>query len=53
LLVDDEKYGGKKNYRTFLGPRYIGGFADHLPVYVVFREYGQGSRVEGRIGNRE
>lgn len=38
LLVDDEKYGGKKNFRTFLGPRYIGGFADHLPVYVVFRE---------------
>ncbi len=36
LLVDDEKYGGKKNYRTFLGPRYIGGFADHLPVYVDF-----------------
>jgi len=38
LLVDDEKYGGKKNFRTFLGPRYVGGFADHLPVYVVFRE---------------
>ena len=38
LLVDDEKYGGKKSYRTFLGPRYIGGFADHLPVYVVFRD---------------
>ena len=38
LLVDDEKHGGKKNYRTFLGPRYIGGFADHLPVYVVFRD---------------
>lgn len=38
LLVDDEKYGGKKNYRTFLGPRYIGGFADHLPVYVVFKD---------------
>jgi len=38
LLVDDEKYGGKKNYRTFLGPRYIGGFADHLPVYVEFRD---------------
>ena len=38
LLVDDEKYGGKKNYRTFLGPRYIGGFADHLPVYVLFRD---------------
>ena len=38
LLVDDEKYGGKKNYRTYLGPRYIGGFADHLPVYVIFRD---------------
>ena len=38
LLVDDEKYGGKKNFRTFLGPRYVGGFADHLPVYVVFRD---------------
>lgn len=38
LLVDDEKYGGKKTFRTFLGPRYIGGFADHLPVYVVFRD---------------
>ena len=38
LLVDDEKYGGKKNYRTFLGPRYIGGFADHLPVFVIFKD---------------
>ncbi len=35
LFVADEKYGGVKAYRTFLGPRYIGGFADHLPVYVV------------------
>ncbi|MCR4964696.1 MAG: endonuclease [Bacteroidales bacterium] len=34
LLVPDEKYGGVKNYRTYLGPRYIGGFADHLPVYL-------------------
>lgn len=34
LLVPDEKYGGYKNYRTFLGPRYIGGFSDHLPVYL-------------------
>lgn len=34
LLVPDEKYGGFKNYRTFLGPRYIGGFSDHLPVFV-------------------
>lgn len=35
LFVPDEKYGGMKTYRTFLGPRYIGGYADHLPVYVV------------------
>lgn len=35
LLVPDEKFGGMKTYRTFLGPRYIGGYADHLPVYVV------------------
>lgn len=41
LLVEDEKYGGRKNYRTFLGPRYIGGFADHLPVYVEFRDGGK------------
>lgn len=34
LLVPDEKYGGMKNYRTYSGPRYVGGFADHLPVYV-------------------
>lgn len=34
LLVPDEKYGGVKTFRTFLGPRYIGGYADHLPVYV-------------------
>jgi predicted extracellular nuclease len=41
LLVEDDKYGGRKNYRTFLGPRYIGGFADHLPVFVEFRDGGQ------------
>lgn len=37
LFVPDEKYGGVKTYRTFLGPRYIGGYADHLPVYVVLQ----------------
>ena len=34
LLVPDEKYGGVKNFRTFLGPRYVGGFSDHLPVFI-------------------
>ncbi|MDR1743496.1 MAG: hypothetical protein LBR48_06710 [Dysgonamonadaceae bacterium] len=33
LLQDDEKYGGKQPFRTNLGPRYIGGFSDHLPIY--------------------
>ncbi len=37
LLVSDEKYGGMKTYRTNLGPRYVGGFSDHLPVYVLLR----------------
>ena len=34
LLVEDEKYGGKKPFRTYAGPRYLGGFSDHLPVYL-------------------
>ncbi|MDO5523123.1 MAG: endonuclease/exonuclease/phosphatase family protein [Bacteroidia bacterium] len=34
LLEDDPKFGGKRPYRTHLGPRYIGGFSDHLPVYM-------------------
>lgn len=34
LLEDDGKYYGKKPYRTNLGPRYIGGFSDHLPIYM-------------------
>lgn len=35
MVLDDEKYGGYKVFRTFLGPRYIGGYGDHLPVYVL------------------
>lgn len=34
LLEPDEKYGGVKVHRTYSGPRYIGGYSDHLPVYV-------------------
>lgn len=34
LLEPDEKYGGTKTFRTFSGPRYVGGYADHLPVYI-------------------
>lgn len=34
LLVDDDKYYGKKPSRTNSGPRYLGGFSDHLPIYL-------------------
>ena len=32
LLEKDKKYGGKKPFRTYLGPQYHGGISDHLPV---------------------
>lgn len=34
LLEKDRKYGGLKPKRTYNGIRYIGGFSDHLPVYI-------------------
>lgn len=34
LFVEDEKYGGKKLFRTYVGPKYQGGFSDHLPIYI-------------------
>ena len=34
LLEEDKKKGAMKPRRTYLGPRYLGGFSDHLPVYV-------------------
>jgi len=36
LLADDEKYGGKKPFRTYLGPKYLGGYSDHLPLVTWF-----------------
>jgi hypothetical protein len=36
LLEEDKKYGGMKPRRTYLGPRYLGGFSDHLPLVAVF-----------------
>ena len=32
LLTEDPTYGGDKPYRTYSGPRYLGGFSDHLPI---------------------
>lgn len=34
LLEEDSRYYGKKPFRTNLGPRYLGGFSDHLPIYM-------------------
>lgn len=34
LLENDEKYLGKQPARTYVGMKYKGGFADHLPVYI-------------------
>ncbi len=34
LFIDDATYGGKKLFRTYVGPKYNGGFSDHLPVYI-------------------
>ena len=35
LLTADEKYGGVKTFRTYLGPKYLGGYSDHLPIKIV------------------
>ena len=37
LLVPDEKYGGVKTFRTYSGPKYLGGYSDHLPVKIILR----------------
>ncbi len=34
LLTEDKQYNGYKPYRTYSGFRYLGGFSDHLPVYI-------------------
>jgi len=36
LLTNDETHLGLKPYRTFVGFKYEGGFADHLPVWIDF-----------------
>jgi len=34
LLEDDENNVGKKPFRTYSGFRYLGGYSDHLPVFL-------------------
>jgi len=36
LLENDETYGGVKPRRNYLGPRYLRGFSDHLPLIARF-----------------
>lgn len=32
FLLREGRYGNKEPFRTHLGPRYLGGFSDHLPI---------------------
>jgi len=34
LMQEDEHYFGGKPLRTYSGPKYLGGFSDHLPIYL-------------------
>jgi predicted nucleic acid-binding Zn ribbon protein len=34
LLVSDERWMGRKPFRTYNGMIYQGGYSDHLPVYL-------------------
>ena len=34
LLEKDKTHIGKKLNRTFIGPKYNGGYSDHLPIYL-------------------
>lgn len=36
LLKWDTKHSGEKPYRTYSGPRYIGGISDHCPIILRF-----------------
>lgn len=34
LLTDDNRYPGKMPFRTYGGATFLGGFSDHLPVFI-------------------
>jgi len=36
LMEEDKTYGNQKPFRTYYGPRYNGGFSDHLPILLIF-----------------
>jgi hypothetical protein len=37
LLIEDKRNLGLEPFRTYAGPKHIGGFADHLPIYIDLR----------------
>lgn len=37
LLEEDGRYGGVKPRRNYLGPRYLNGYSDHLPLVLTLR----------------
>ena len=37
IFIKDDKYNGYKPFRTYLAYKYMGGFSDHLPVYVTIK----------------
>lgn len=38
LLVPDKGFAGEKPFRTYSGPRYIGGVSDHCPIWLNLKE---------------
>lgn len=36
LLTEDRAHTGYKPWRTYSGPRYIGGLSDHLPIVLLY-----------------
>ncbi|MDR0970741.1 MAG: endonuclease [Lentimicrobiaceae bacterium] len=34
LFEEDDRHLGEKLFRTYVGPKYFGGFSDHLPVFI-------------------
>ncbi|UTW63904.1 endonuclease [bacterium SCSIO 12741] len=39
LIERDEKHGGTKVYRTYIGMKYHGGYSDHLPVFIDLKVF--------------
>lgn len=37
LQQEDKTHFGSKPWRTYAGPRYVGGYSDHLPIYLELR----------------